>query len=90
MTLFDQSAVTTSVPISPSFTGSSDFGSSTSTKYMSVHMRKPRPGWSSAPIMPTSVMPKVSVSLAPQVRSIFSRFAGDTGSAEVISRFTLS
>ena len=88
MTLLLQSAVTTRLPVSPSFTGSRLFGSSTSMKYMSVQMRKPSPGLSSAPIIPASVMPKVSVRRAPQLRSILSRFAWETGSAEVITRFT--
>ncbi len=54
-------------------------------------MRKPSPGASSllsAPIMPASVMPKVSVSFAPQARSILSRLACETGSADVRIFFT--
>ncbi|MNC89032.1 hypothetical protein D3C83_49200 [compost metagenome] len=45
-------------------------------------MRKPSPAVDSAPIIVHSVMPKVSNTLAPQLRSIFWRLASESGSAE--------
>ena len=86
--VFDQSAVTTSEPVSPSPTGS-PLSSRTSRYQRSVKARMPSWPIVSPATRAASVMPKWSKTWAPQARSSLSRFTGDSGSAATISFFTV-